>query len=207
MSKAGPSVTFTAEITKRLSTLATGNDGCRQIYPHGIPVRYRHHTFSEFPEALVRSALAFLACESDTLMLLGQAGSGKTTFAATLLLAWRWCHPAMLPEWRNGIFLPAYRAAEVYREMNPGDEEERSGWVDTPLLVLDDVGANRSTPHLTEQLLFLIERRYDWRLQTVVTTNLTLAEFAEAVDPRASSRLQEGFVLDLGDRDRRAPVP
>lgn len=170
--------------------------------PWGIPKRYGRFTFKDFPDAWTRWAVAFLEGEADSLLLTGKAGTGKTTFAAAILLVWRWCHPDKMPEWQNGIFLPMYRAAAVFRDFDHGIEE-REDWADTPILVLDDVGANRSTPHLTEQLLFLIERRYDWALPTIVTTNLTLAEFADAVDPRAASRFQEGFVLDLGDRDRR----
>jgi len=189
-------------IAEHLEALAEANHGCRRDNLYGIPKRYQRYTLKDFPEELCNRVVKFIIGDIDTLSLLGKTGSGKTMFAASILRAWRWAQPQYPEEWRNGVFLPSYTAADVLRNMDTG-QETRKEWANTPLLVLDDVGASRSTPHLVEQLLFLIERRYDNQQQTVITTNLTLAEFANAVDPRAASRLQEGMVLDLGDVDRR----
>ena len=189
-------------ITEHLEVLATRFGGDRYDSLYGIPKRYHRYALEDFPPELCEKALGFIAGETDALYLHGKTGSRKTMFAAAVLRAWRWVRPQWPEEWRNGIFLPSYTAADVLRNFDTG-QETRRGWANTPLLVLDDVGASRSTPHLAEQLLFLIERRYDGEMQTIITTNYTLAEFADAVDPRAASRLQEGLVLDLGDVDRR----
>ena len=136
--------------------------------------------------------------------LFGNVGSRKSSFAAATMLSWRWTRPISEVSWANGIFLPAYVAARLFRDFDAKWREETiAEWGDTALLVLDDIGANRSTPHVAEQLLFLLEQRYDWTRQTIVTSNLTLEELAEAVNPRASSRLQQGLVLDCGERDWR----
>jgi len=42
-----------------------------------------------------------------------------------------------------------------------------------PVLLLDDIGAERVTPWVTEQLVSLIDRRLQADVVTVVTTNLT----------------------------------
>ena len=56
-----------------------------------------------------------------------------------------------------------------------------------PLLVLDDLGAQSSTPWAQEKLFQILNHRYNARLPTVVTTNLSLEEF----EPRLSSRMQD----------------
>lgn len=63
----------------------------------------------------------------------------------------------------------------------------------TPLLVLDDLGAQSSTPWAQEKLYQLINHRYNLRLPTVITTNQRLDE----IEPRVRSRLQD---IDLVQR-------
>jgi DNA replication protein DnaC len=54
-----------------------------------------------------------------------------------------------------------------------------------PLLVLDDLGAESSTPWAQEKLFQLINHRYLHKLCTVITTNVDL----DMLDPRIRSRL------------------
>jgi len=54
-----------------------------------------------------------------------------------------------------------------------------------PLLVLDDLGAESSTPWAQEKLFQLVNHRYLHRLCTVITTNVEL----DKLDPRIRSRL------------------
>jgi len=174
-------------------------------YSDGIPSRYRKWSLAAFPVEWALRACDFIEGETESLYLCGNVGSRKTTFAATVLMAWRWTRPVVNGKpWANGIFLPAYKAANVLRNIDaPFREETLQEWRNTPLLLLDDIGANRSTPHLMEQLNFLVEERYDWETQTIITSNLTLDGFAEAVNARAASRLGQGIVLDCGEKDWR----
>jgi DNA replication protein DnaC len=57
-----------------------------------------------------------------------------------------------------------------------------------PVLVLDDLGAQSSTPWAQEKLFQIMNHRYNARLPTVITTNLTL-DSLEAFEPRISSRI------------------
>jgi len=54
-----------------------------------------------------------------------------------------------------------------------------------PLLILDDLGTESATPWAREKLYQLINHRYNYRLATVITTNLK----PEAIEPRIYSRL------------------
>ena len=62
-----------------------------------------------------------------------------------------------------------------------------------PLLILDDLGAHSSTPWAEEKLYQLVNYRYNHRLPTVITTNLTLDE----LDERLASRLADLKVSTL----------
>jgi DNA replication protein DnaC len=55
----------------------------------------------------------------------------------------------------------------------------------TPLLILDDLGTQSSTPWAQEKLFQLLNYRYNARLHTVITTNQRLEE----LEPRLRSRL------------------
>ena len=62
-----------------------------------------------------------------------------------------------------------------------------------PMLILDDLGVQSSTPWAEEKLFQLINHRYNGQLPTVFTTNLDPAEF----DPRIQSRLTDGTLSQL----------
>jgi len=66
----------------------------------------------------------------------------------------------------------------------------------SPILILDDLGAHSSTPWAEEKLFQLINHRYNHRLPTVITTNLTMDEL-DRLDERLASRLADLKVSTL----------
>ncbi len=78
-----------------------------------------------------------------------------------------------------------------------------------PLLLLDDLGAAK-TSEWTEELTYrLINHRYEHMLPTLITTNLPTAELRTALGDRVASRLAEmteRVVLTGPDRRRTAPA-
>ena len=60
------------------------------------------------------------------------------------------------------------------------------------VLVLDDLGAQSSTPWATEKLFQLLNERHMRELPTVITTNLPLWEF----EPRLQSRLGDRHLVN-----------
>jgi len=61
-----------------------------------------------------------------------------------------------------------------------------------PLLILDDLGAQASTPWAREKLFQLLDHRYLAELPTVITTG----SYAEEIDPRLVSRMQDARFCD-----------
>jgi len=170
-----------------------------------VPLRYRKWRLHKYPLPWQERAVDFIVGkDATTLFLTGCIGSKKTSFACAILLAWRASGMWLQPDGGHlvSFFVPAYEAARTYRDVsNPHWEIEQ--WERAAFLVLDDLGANRFTPHLTEQLLLLIQRRYDNCLKTIITSNLSLDEIKRDIDERASSRLAEGMCLDTGLVDAR----
>lgn len=67
-----------------------------------------------------------------------------------------------------------------------------------PLLVLDDLGTQSTTPWAQEKLFQILNYRYNAKLSTIITMSLTLEEFEEA-DPRLFVRmLDKSLCLHIG---------
>ena len=176
-----------------------------------IPQRYRPWSLLDFSVAAVERSIDFLRGDATTLYLHGDIGTGKTSLAAAILYAWRWSGGACNLECPRdcgalrseyGRFLPAYQAAAILRNLDTC-QTAMTDWAGCLMLVLDDIGANRATPHVQEQLLFLLQERYDRCKKTIVTSNLDLNALAVALGERAASRLQEGILIELTGGDRR----
>ncbi len=122
------------------------------------------------------------------LVLLGGYGAGKTHLAAAIanynLSRERPVMFVVTPD-----LLDHLRAA-FGPSSESGVDERLETIRETPLLVLDDLGAHHSTPWAQEKLFQILNHRYNHRLPTVITTNQRLA----ALDPRIASRLAD---LDL----------
>ena len=76
-----------------------------------------------------------------------------------------------------------------------------------PLLILDDLGSENTTPWAAEKLFQIINHRYNHRLPTVITTNQDLLG---GLDRRIKSRLQDKGLTNIikmpaGDYRKRTP--
>ncbi|MFG2224505.1 ATP-binding protein [Streptomyces sp. NPDC048644] len=179
-----------------------------------IPVRYRnalaeHPHVTAWVEEITRTGRpgpggAPGIAHGPSLLIAGPTGTGKThqaygavrsLLAAGVRLLWE-----------------ATTAADLYASLRPrqGHDPERALWAlgRCPLLILDDLGAAK-TSEWTEELTYrLINRRYNDMLPTLVTTNLRIADLREAVGDRVASRLAEMTtrVILSGDDRRRCPT-
>lgn len=147
-----------------------------------------------FLEKAVRAARAYARDPRGFLTFFGRYGCGKTHLAAAIaheqIAAGRVAIFATVPD-----ILDHLRAA--YNESGAGGYDELFGrWRSVPLLVLDDLGAERSTEWAAEKLYQLIDHRYRDRLPTVITTNAK----ADQMDGRIVDRIRDvdnGQVVEL----------
>lgn len=127
----------------------------------------------------------FAANPEGWLLLTGGYGCGKTHLAAAIANArLAMGQPAIfmvvpdLLDHLRAAFGPQSELAydELFEELR-----------NAPLLILDDLGAQASTPWAQEKLFQLLNHRYNAQAPTVITTNQRLDE----LDPRLRSRLQD----------------
>jgi DNA replication protein DnaC len=167
---------------------------------NAIPKKYRGVSFdrppiTEMPAASVQVVRAYLRNldqrleEGRGLWLYGDVGTGKTTLAMlvskTALEAGRsvaiYSLPRLLAEIRDTY--------EEGSRHSYTDLLDRLAEVD--LLHVDDVGTEKTSPWVLEQLYAIVNSRYEEQKSIVLTTNLDRDELAEQINPRTVSRLEE----------------
>ena len=167
----------------------------------GLPKRFMAYGLDDF-SGCQEAVRRYLASDTDTLYLWGETGTHKTTLALAVLRELRARHQK-----HGGIFLPAYTAATTLRQVSdPNFPRAIKKWREEQWLVLDDLGKHRDTPHVIEQLLFLIHYRYDWAespRRTIITANMDLDNLARRIDPATARRLEEGAVLHMTNESGR----
>lgn len=84
------------------------------------------------------------------------------------------------------------------------EKELISKYASLPVLILDDLGAEKSTEWSMQTLFLIIDRRYRDMKKTIITSNLSLEEIAEKVGDRIASRISEMCdVKRIKGEDRR----
>ena len=72
------------------------------------------------------------------------------------------------------------------------------------ILILDDLGAEKSSEFALQSLYVIIDQRYSEIRPTIITSNLSLGEIAEKVGDRIASRIAGMCkVIELKGKDRR----
>lgn len=139
-----------------------------------------------------------------SLLLLGSTGVGKTheAYGAMRELA----VTGVTARWATTT------AADMYAALRPrhgiDSEAEFRRYRDTPLLLVDDLGAERKPTEFTEEINFrLVNYRYEHHLPTLLTSNVDPKELAGRLGDRVTSRLREmceRVAMKGDDRRRRA---
>jgi len=137
------------------------------------------HTFASFPEGW--------------LFLAGVRGCGKTHLAVSIanevLSAGNQVFYAFVPTLLDHL-------RTTYNPNSPVSFDELfDELISTPLLILDDLGAESSTPWAEEKLYQIFVHRHESRLATVITSAYTVEEINES-RPRIGARLVDSQVVE-----------
>lgn len=128
----------------------------------------------------------------QSLVLVGEVGRGKTFLSAAIAnvaLAWK----------RTVVYFTFSEFLDLVR-LNKFEEEGeyRQGvqrLLDADLIILDDLGAEKVTEFVGQELFNIINHRMNRKLPMVVSTNLKPDEIGDAYGERIASRLLNGFEL------------
>lgn len=131
-------------------------------------------------------AQTFTVNTKDGLILSGDFGTGKTHLASAIL-------KTVLDKGIPGAMIVVPKLLEEIRHSYNDLAERRlaSKVMQKRFLILDDLGAEKSTEWVREQLFNLINHRYENNLPTVITTNSNAAELKEKHGERIVDRLIE----------------
>ena len=178
-----------------------------------LPRRYQHVAFERepvvhMPDTVVREVRRFTReidrnlDQGQGLWLTGDVGTGKTTLAMLV-------SKAAIEAGRSAAIYSLPRLLGVLRE-SMSSEEGLLRLVDdlsqVDLLHLDDLGAERATDWVLEQLYAIVNARYEEQRSLVITTNLQPEELADQLGPRIVSRINEicGDPVLLMGEDKRS---
>jgi DNA replication protein DnaC len=167
----------------------------------GIPKRFRGVSFERKPvcdldPSVLREVRSFVSRieqrieAGDGLWFYGDVGTGKTSLAMLVSKA----------ALEAGLSVAIYSVPRLLAEIKETYDRD-SGYsymqlfrrlCAVDLLHLDDLGAERTTDWVLEQLYSIVNERWQERRSIVVTTNLTdLEELREQLGSRTVSRLSE----------------
>ena len=168
-----------------------------EMYRKEVTLRYREF----LPDALTtehiqKASQWFTACpvKKPGLIMAGKHGTGKTTLADAM---WQWYNQTHYSVYGAEKRIMAKQSAEYLAKLAQKDHDTFDSYCRMPFLYIDDLGAEpaeindygtKITPFAT---LLLI--RYEKRLPTLITTNLTGKQLSERYGFRVADRIAELF--------------
>lgn len=144
--------------------------------------------------------------EGQGLWLMGDVGTGKTSLAMLV-------SKAAAEAGRSVAIYSLPRLLARIRRTYDADAGEQSyleyfeRLTEVDLLHIDDLGAEKRSDWVLEQLYAIINERYETQRSVVITTNLDQIQLGEQIGERTVSRLAEicGEALPLYGNDLRYP--
>lgn len=164
----------------------------KQMESCNLGKRFQNRMFKNFDstrqteayDLCVKFAKSVCKGETPSLILAGSVGTGKTHLAASI------AHYCI----ERGIVTKFGNITDIFQSLKDAfttDEDILSEIKTVPLLILDDLGKEKSTEWTQETIYSIVNYRYEHMLPTVITTNCTMAEIQNRLGSATVSRLME----------------
>lgn len=149
--------------------------------------------------------------ETGSVFITGSCGTGKSYASASIIRRF-------VKNLHCGHFIPPFKNTPIFENVpellikiravfnnsSQTEEEMLRRYLDTPLLVLDDLGAEKTTPWALQSLYVILNKRGSELRQTIVTSNLSLDEMGDVLSDRIASRIKGMCkVVVMNGKDRR----
>jgi DNA replication protein DnaC len=163
-----------------------------------IPPMYETKDFDNFKatsasrKRVLETAKKYVAeyqSDGNGLLFIGESGTGKTHIAVAIL-------KELIQKRYPGLFYNIITLLDELRaSYNSQDDSEQWELIDrvrdTSILVLDDLGAEKTSGWVNDRLYAIINYRYENKKTTIVTSNKSDAELKDQIGNRIISRLVE----------------
>ncbi len=177
----------------------------------GAPKAYRECTFENYHgnDKLVKDLQRFIGAYWDGIVLRGNTGCGKTHLAIAIARQ----IPTEPIKTRGGwetisgtIFTTApellLKIRSAFRDGSEQSEEQLIDYYSgCELLILDDLGSEKTSEFAVTTLYIILDRRIRDCLKTIITTNLSQQEIDATFGARIASRLSamENIKINMPD--------
>jgi DNA replication protein DnaC len=162
----------------------------------GIPRLYQQCSFNNFHGAEEGLIEDIKSITSESIVLRGKTGCGKTHLAVSILLKNLGIDSKFISV--PGLLL------KIRSSFNGGPETEEeviSKFSGYKTLVLDDLGAEKTSEFSITTLYLILDQRISEERQTIITTNLSQKEIEDVFGVRIASRLSgmENIKINMPD--------
>lgn len=173
---------------------------------YGIPEKYHQVSFDNFKEGdkYVVACRKFVQQPDFSMLIIGAFGCGKTHLAVSIMRELFIENKAYLMLFKNVPEL----LLDIRESFRSNDKDNTEGiiidkYTNANILVLDDMGAEKTSEYSITTLYTLINKRYNDMKPTIVTTNLTIEQIEKQIHPRIASRFAEYKVMKINMPDYR----
>lgn len=152
-------------------------------------------------------------------ILTGGVGTGKTRILLETMVAYfiestlpdleKWGGEPVAPK-KEKVINTFLTVADVLRRIKDEFDRPPNGstilerMINAPILFLDDLGVEKTSEWVKEQLYIVVNERYNWERPIMMTSNLSKKEIAECYGDRFTSRLVEMCeFIKIDGMDRR----
>ena len=138
------------------------------------------------------------------LILMGPVGTGKTSLAISILRT-------AINQGYNGYLISMTSLFDTLLTLSKGPSEHYLKFENrirnSPLLVLDDFGAEYASEWVQQKVASIIADRVERSKSTIITSNLSVEQIKKAYDSRVYDRLKgTSFLISFKGKSQRQPL-
>lgn len=175
----------------------------RWLKEYQVPAKFMGCSFDNFTGGDQVKAIC-RTFPKESILLSGKTGCGKTHLAVATLR--EFIIKSETPIYSNPIFITSPELLLHIRSCFATNSDEFAlvdRYSKAPVLILDDLGADKATEWAVNTLYLIIDRRNKDLLPTFITTNLSIQEIENQYGARIASRLSDMKIVEIKMADYR----